>query len=192
MTRPFHEVIRELASNEIIPLDDSEFGKDELCATLKRVAKKASADMIRNPIIRPRPNEVGNDIETYVKEALNAESDVSVLAMGLNTGYPDIKIQLHKTDEVVFLECKTFGPGKEASSMRTFYLSPGPAVRLKVDCDAMHIAISYEMNRQENEYTPLSYKLVDLYDLPCNLKQEWQSSNKELYADERVLLSGEC
>lgn len=192
MTRPFHEVIRELASNEIIPLDDSEFGKDELCATLQRVAENASAEMAENPIIRPRPNEVGNDIEAYVKEALNAESDVSVVAMGPSTGYPDIKIQLHKTGEIVFLECKTFGPGKETSSMRTFYLSPGPAVRLKVNCDAMHIAISYEMNRQENEYTPLSYKLVDLYDLPCNLKQEWQSSNKELYAGERVLLSGKC
>ena len=102
MTRPFHEVIKELASNEIIPLDDSEFGKDELCATLQRVASKAAADMTEKPIVRPRPNEVGND------------------------------------------------------------------------------------------NTPLSYKLIDLYDLPCNLKQEWQSSNKELYADERVLASGKC
>ena len=192
MTRPFHEVIKELASNEIISLDDSEVGKDELCATLQRVAENASAEMTQKPIIRPRPNEVGNDIEVYVKEALNAESDVSVVAMGPNTGYPDIKIQLNKTGEIVFLECKTFGTGKETSSMRTFYLSPGPAVRLKVDCDAMHIAISYEMNRQGDEYTPLSYKLIDLYDLPCNLKQEWQSSNKELYADARVLLSGKC
>lgn len=192
MTRPFYEVIKEIASHKIIPLEHSKVGKDELCATLQRVAEKASAKMLENPIIRPRPNEVGNDSEPYVKEALNAESDVSVVAMGPSTGYPDIKIQLHKTGEIVFLECKTFGPGKETSSMRTFYLSPGPAVRLKVDCDAMHIAISFEMKRQENEFTPVSYKLIDLYDLPCSLKQEWQSNNKELYAGERVLLSGKC
>lgn len=192
MTRPFHEVIKELASNEIIPLDDSEFGKDELCATLQRVASKAAADMTEKPIVRPRPNEVGNDIEIYVKDALEIEPEIAVMPMGPSVGYPDIKTQLLRTQEIVFLECKTFGTGKETSSMRTFYLSPGPAVRLKVDCDAMHIAISYEMNRQGNDNTPLSYKLIDLYDLPCNLKQEWQSSNKELYADERVLLSGKC
>ena len=192
MTQPFHKVIEKLVQKKIVPLDGSEFGKDELCATLQRVASKAAADMTEKPIVRPRPNEVGNDIEAYVKDALNAESNISVLAMSPNTGYPDIKIQLCGTCEIVFLECKTFGSGKETSSMRTFYLSDGPAVRSKVDCNAMHIAISYEMNRQGDEYTPLSYKLIDLYDLPCSLKKEWQSSNKELYANERVLASGSC
>ncbi len=190
MTRPFHEVIKELTGYEIIPVNNSMIGKAQLCATLQRVAKKAAKEMIKKPIVRPRPNEVGNDIEIYVKNVLKIDSKIEDLNVGPNTGYPDIKAKIRKTAEIVFLECKTFGTGKEMSSMRTFYLSPGPAVRLKVDCDALHIAISYEMSRQGNEFTPLTYKLVDLYDLPCNLKQEWQSSNKELYAGKRILMSG--
>lgn len=193
MVQPFHEVVRILTgTHSVIPIADANIGLNALNAILRRIAERAADAMKQSPIIRSRPNEVGNDVEVYIKDALEIEPGVSIMPMPSSAGYPDIKIYLHDTDEVVFLECKTFGTGKESSSMRSFYLSPGTAIRAKVDCSTVHILMSFEMKVQGNTYTPLSYKLVDLYDLPCNLKEEWQASNKQLYADQRVLVSEIC
>ncbi|HEX7486001.1 MAG TPA: hypothetical protein VF332_07610 [Vicinamibacterales bacterium] len=39
-------------------------------------------------------------------------------------------------------------------------------------------------------YTPKSYKLVDLHDLLCDVKYEFNSDNRRLYAASMVLLQG--
>lgn len=187
--KPFYEVIKTLTCRDIIPTSRAKVGSDELLATLERVANRAAQEMNRNPIVRPRPNEVGNDIEKRLKQALEPETAIENLDMKQNSGYPDIKCRIAATGEVVFIECKTFNPDTRDSTQRSFYLSDGPAVRKKVNCDAIHVAISYEMNRNGNIYRPLSYKIVDLYDLSCNLKKEWYSNNRCLYDNCRVLAS---
>ena len=187
----FHEVIRELTGCDVLKVTEVT-NTGRLLDILDRVSRRASSDMIENPIVRSRPNEVGNDIERHVQTALENEERVSVVPMSYGTGYPDIRANFADIYETVFIECKTFGIGNEATSMRSFYLSPGPAIRSKVDCDALYVVISYEMQRSGNTYIPRSYKLVDLYDLPCRLKEEWQSTNRHLYDKCRVLGSAPC
>jgi len=188
----FHEVIKELTGYDVIRVAEATVTTDRLLGILDQVSRKAGSDMIENPIVRPRPNEVGNDIEHRIQTALRNEDGVSVVPMSYSTGYPDIKVNLTDIQETIFIECKTFGIGKGALAMRSFYLSPGPAIRSKIDCDALHVVISYEMQRSGDIYTPCFYKLVDLYDLPCRLKEEWQSTNRYLYDECRVLVSEPC
>ena len=40
-------------------------------------------------------------------------------------------------------------------------------------------------------YTPRSYKLIDLHDLLCDVKYEFNSDNRRLYAPSIMLLQGE-
>lgn len=192
MVQPFYEVVKSLTRYDVIPLGDAKVEVNEFKAVLQRIAEKSAYAMKQDPIERPRPNEVGNDAEKFVIDSLEEEPGISVVPMRYKTGYPDIKICLRSTKEVVFLECKTFGLGKANDSMRSFYLSPGKAVTAKIDCNAPHIMMSFEMRQEGNIFTPVTYKLVDLYDLPCNLKEEWQSNNQDLYAEQRVLVSEIC
>lgn len=187
----FHEIIRELTGYDVLRVAEVT-NTGRLLDILDRVARNAGSDMNENPIVRPRPNEVGNDIERHIHTALENEEGVSVVPMPYSTGYPDIKANFTDIRETIFVECKTFGIGNEATTMRSFYLSPGPAIKSKVDCDALHVVISYEMQRSGDTYVPRSYKLVDLYDLPCRLKEEWQSTNRHLYDEDRVLTSAPC
>ena len=188
----FHEVIKELTGYNVIRVAEATVTTDRLLDILDQVSRKAGSDMIEDPIVSSSPNKVGNYIERRIQTALRNEDSVSVVPMSYSTGYPDIKANLTDTRETMFIECKTFGIGKGALAMRSFYLSSGPAIRSKVDCDALHVVISYEMQRIGDTYTPCSYKLVDLYDLPCRLKEEWQSTNRYLYDECRVLVSEPC
>ena len=192
MVQPFHVVVKKLTEYDVIPLGDAKVDFNEFNIMLQRIAERSAAAMEENPIVRTRPNEVGNDVEKYIINSLEEEGGVSVMPMRYKVGYPDIKIHLNATEEIIFLECKTFGLGKEKNSMRSFYLSRGKAIIAKIDCDAPHIMISFEMSREGDIFTPVTYKLVDLYDLPCKLKEEWYAKNQDLYADERVLASEIC
>ena len=190
--RPFYKLIKDLTGHDVIPTSRATIGITELLAILERVANKAAQEILDNPIVRPRSNEVGNDIEDYVRDVLRGELAIKNVEIGEDAGYPDIKSQITATREVVFIECKTFNPNTRRNTQRSFYLSDGPAVRKKVDCDAIHIAMSYEMDQSGNTYRPHSYKIIDLYDLPCKLKKEWYSDNQSLYRVPRVLASREC
>lgn len=192
MVQSFYEVVKLLTEYDVIPLGDAKVDFNEFNTVLQRIAERSAYAMEQDPIERPRPNEVGNDVEKFVIKSLEEEPGISVIPMRYKTGYPDIKIYLHATEEIVFLECKTFGLGKANDSMRSFYLSPGKAVTSKIDCNAPHIMMSFEMRREGDIFTPVSYKLVDLYGLPCKLKEEWQANNRDLYADQRVLVSKIC
>lgn len=187
--KPFYKVIRKLTGHDVIPASRATVGGRALLVILERVADRAAQKMMDNPIIRSRRNEVGNDIEDYVKDALGEETAIETRNMRQSAGYPDIKSQIATTRETVFIECKTFNSNTKESTQRSFYLSDGPAVREKVDCDAIHVAMSYEMNQNGDTYRPHSYKIIDLYDLPCKLKKEWYSDNRSLYDTPRVLAS---
>ena len=185
-TKPFYQVIKDLTGYKVFPLTNADAGLPAIINTLRRVAKKVADDIKRTSITRPRPNEVGHDVKKRVSNILQTEKNVNVIPMTNKAGYPDFKIRI--ADEIYFLECKTFQSDQKKKSMRSFYCSDGPSIREKINCDAIHILMSFEMRNQGNKYTPLSYRLVDLYDLPCTLKKEWNSSNTELYAAGRILV----
>jgi hypothetical protein len=44
---------------------------------------------------------------------------------------------------------------------------------------------------RDSLYTPKSYKLIDLHDLLCDVKYEFNSDNRRLYAESMVLMQGE-
>ena len=186
-TKPFYEVIKELTDHDVIPVSDTN-EDSSVIDILQRVAERVAVDIKVNPIKRPRPNEVGNDVKKRVGYVLKTETEVNIIPMTNRAGYPDFKIRI--TNEIYFLECKTFRSDRINESMRSFYYSDGPSIREKIDCKAAHILMSFEMKNQENIYTPLYYRLVDLYDLPCRLKKEWNSGNTDLYAEGRILARG--
>lgn len=78
--------------------------------------------------------------------------------------------------------------------MRSFYLSPSQS--FKVCVDARHLLLAFGMEARpatgssDSLYTPKSYKLIDLHDLLCDVKYEFNSDNRRLYAPSMMLMQG--
>ena len=93
------------------------------------------------------------------------------------------------------LECKIFAQGSAETTMRSFYLSPSKS--FKVSVDARHLLLAFGMQpspitgSRESTYVPKSYKLIDLHDLLCDVKYEFNSDNRRLYAPSMMLLKGD-
>lgn len=144
----------------------------------------------KNPIKRPRPNEVGNDIEPFVidmlkQEGLSANPPQTVTGKGKATGYPDVKIEMDGLP--IYLEVKTYAIKSHNTTMRSFYLSPSDDP--KVTEDAHHILVGFEVERSGDLFAPVAFELIDLYGLECDMKFEFNSDNKRLYDCKRILKS---
>lgn len=186
---PFEVVIRSLCGANVEKFDatcDANLGllgqlKDALRATCKKVQE--------NPIERRRPNEVGNDMEPLVisalkKVGLDAARPKTRNGKEKSTGYPDVRIE---TDSLpVYLEVKTYAAANHATTQRSFYLSPSDDP--KVFEDGYHLLVGFEIVRNENLFMPVGFEIVDLYGLECDMKSEFNSDNKRLYEDARLLV----
>lgn len=197
---PLRVIVRALADCEVIPIDHTLPEDMELLANLDMAIRDAAASVLRDPIVRPRPNEVGNDIEAFVKKALLAQGfrvtpPTARNGLTKGVGYPDILI-FDRHDRPTYIECKTYSAKTVTSSMRSFYLSPSDS--FKVSHDARHLVLSYEMLEEQiaeatkkmYAYTPLAFKLVDATELLCDVKYEFNSDNRRLYDDRLMLLRG--
>lgn len=96
---------------------------------------------------RPRPNEVGNDIEPFVAKALNdlgyeAGKPKTKGGKGKTTAYPDLYF-IDGAGRLSYLECKTFNIKNVDTTQRSFYLSPSEDS--KVSADAHHFVLSFEI-----------------------------------------------
>ncbi len=190
-------VIEGLSGCKIIPFDIKNKKDVALLETLKKVSKKAGKEVNKTGILRSRPNEVGNDIEPFVKDALNefkmqASTPLTINGKHKSTGYPDIEF-VDSNGRTNYLECKTFNIDNVDTSQRSFYLSPSED--FKITKDAHHFVISYEIyvagrSGSNNIYKCRSWKLVTLEDLECDVKYEFNSDNKRLYASELILAEG--
>jgi hypothetical protein len=103
---------------------------------------------------------------------------------------------LYDTDgRPTYLECKIYGEGSAMTTMRSFYLSPSDD--FKVAQDARHLLLAFAIQRVPvpnsimSEYRPTGFKLVDLHGLLCDVKYEFNSDNRRLYADGMILAEGE-
>ena len=154
-------------------------------------AMRAACYSVRvNPIERSRPNEVGNDMEPFVISALRAQgldaaAPKTKSGKGKTTGYPDVKIT--GLPIPIFLEVKTYAAANHTTTQRSFYLSP--AEDHKVTDDGYHLLVGFEIVRNGNLFTPAAFKLVDLYGLDCDMKAEFNSDNRRLYEQHRILAS---
>lgn len=195
---PFSIVIRSLCKKKIIKIDANSKADQKLIKMIEEAAKKCADEMKRKPIKRPRPNEVGNDIEDYVMRALSAvglhpERPAAANGRRQSTGYPDILIY-DESSRPTYLECKIYAFGVEPTTMRSFYLSPSEMP--KVSMDARHLLLAFGVESspidgdRNSNYRAKSFKLVDLHDLLCNVKYEFNSNNRELYAPNLLLSEG--
>lgn len=197
---PFGVVIRALANHSVIPIDLTSEEDRVLVARVTKAIRDCAAKLIKRPIERPRPNEVGNDVVPFVMESLravgyHAERPRSKAGRGKATGYPDI-LFFDDRARPSYLECKIFSDDTKDTTMRSFYLSPSDD--FKISMDARHLLVSFEMLRfpingsNNSRFTPVSFKIADLYHLRCDLKLEFNSDNRRLYDDALVLASERC
>lgn len=196
---PFPIVIKSMSGFAVHPIIRDHRDDTVLIGALTRAATTVGQLVNGNPIRRSRPNEVGNDIEPYVITAvqnsgLKAERPKSATGRGQQTGYPDILVwdQQHRP---TYLECKIFGEGQALTTMRSFYLSPSE--NFKVCHDARHLLIAFGVSREpvagsrDSLYRPVSFKLIDLHALECDVKYEFNSDNRRLYDPAMILASGD-
>lgn len=195
---PFSVVIKALSEHDVIPIDNANPDDKSLIDRLAEAAVEAGKLVQANPIRRPRPNEVGNDMEPFLMEGLKivgfdcvrpSTKSGSLRSMG----YPDTLVTYE--GRPTYIECKIYSAKTEFTSQRSFYLSPSED--FKVTQDARHIAIGFKMNvaalsdgSTDSAYTPVSFKVVDLYNLYCDVKYEFNSDNKRLYAEGMILAAG--
>lgn len=69
---PFNLVIEAMTGKKVIFFDFAKSDHQRVLDLLKQAAIKSSLGINKTGILRSRPNEVGNDIEPYVKSALNS------------------------------------------------------------------------------------------------------------------------
>jgi len=195
---PFSAIVRAVAQCRIIPVDASDATDAALIKKLTATAEHCGREIKQTPIIRPRPNEVGNDVEAYVlrgaaASGLKCERPSTAGGRSKSVGYPDIIIR-EAGDRVSYLECKIYAAGSEDTTFRSFYLSPSEDA--KICHDARHLLLAFEMTRtpiansSNSQFTAAGYKIVDLHDLLCDVKYEFNSDNRRLYRQGAVLAQG--
>ena len=185
---PFEVVIQALCGAKVERFDlDADNNRAALEAIVNAM-RGACRAVQASPIERPRPNEVGNDMEPFVIDALKAQgmdaaAPKTKSGKGKTTGYPDVKIETGNIP--IYLEVKTYAAANHTTTQRSFYLSP--AEDHKVAEDGYHLLVGFEIERNGNLFTPVAFELVDLYGLDCDMKAEFNSDNRRLYEKDRVL-----
>jgi len=185
---PFNLVIEAMTGKKVISFDFTKEDHQEVLNFLKQAAINAGKIINETGILRPRPNEVGNDIEPYVRKALNdlsLNADIPTGPSGhkKTTGYPDIIFWYR--GKPYYSECKTYNIKNIETSQRSFYFSPSD--EFKVIHDATHFILSYEIyvaGEQGNKhiYKCRHYKILSIESLSLDVKYEFNSDNKRMYS----------
>ena len=196
---PLNLVIESISGNKVIPFNKKNTKDIDLLKNLIKVAKKSVEGTNKSGIKRPRPNEVGNDIEIFVKKALNKvgyKANIPTTQKGKkkSTGYPDIEF-IDKHGRTNYLECETYNIKNIATAQRSFYLSPSDD--FKITKNAHHFVISFEVyiagrRNKNNIYKCKSWKIIDITKLSVDVKYEFQSDNNRLYSKELILAEGKA
>jgi hypothetical protein len=139
-----------------------------------------------------RVNEVGNYVEEYIKRSLENRGFKVATPMAQNgrrrsTGYPDLEV--FDDDTFLYIEVKTYNPKNVNTTQRSFYLSP--STNPKITRDAYHLLIAFAMQPHPDKpktWTCERVKFLDLYNLTCNIKFEFNASNRDLYSKEAGLV----
>lgn len=191
-------VIEGLSRKNVIPFDKNNDQDLDLLNKLKIVAENVLIEVNKNGIKRTRPNEVGNDIEPFVKEKLNeigfkADTPISLNGNRRSVGYPDIEF-IDNYDRYNYLECKTYNIENINTTLRSFYLSPSED--FKVSKDAHHFGMSFEVYvdhsiGNHHIYKINSWKILDLSQLALDVKYEFNSDNRRLYDSKLILAEKE-
>src|SRR5690606_2209187 len=102
-----------------------------------------------------------------------------------SAGYPDLAAR--KDGRTFYIEVKSFSAKTEDSTQRSFYLSPSDDP--KITEDAHHLLFGVEMEALPgDQYRIARVELLDLSKLQCELKIEFNASNRDLYNGELTIL----
>jgi len=185
---PFNLVIESMTGKKVLSFDFSNQDHKEILELIKQAAINAGKEINKIGILRPRPNEVGNDIEPFVRDALNElglKADIPTTLNGhkKSTGYPDI-IFWYKSNPY-YLECKTYNIKNIDTTQRSFYFSPSD--EFKVIYDAPHFLLSFEVyvageSGNKHIYKCKHYKILSIESLSLDVKYEFNSDNKRMYS----------
>jgi hypothetical protein len=185
---PFNLVIETITGKKVISFDFNNKEHQQVLELLKQAALMAGKEINKIGILRPRPNEVGNDIEKYVREALNLvglKADIPIGPSGHKkaTGYPDIIFWFNGNP--YYLECKTYNIENIETTQRSFYFSPSD--EFKVIYDTIHFLLSYEIyvegeKGDKHIYKCKHYKILSIESLSVDVKYEFNSDNKRMYS----------
>lgn len=199
---PLKLVLEAVSDKKVIPFDKTDARHQKLLEKLAE-ASKVSCRNINDAggIVSARVNEVGNKVELPIREALRqvgfADADVPVNKKGVKqaTGYPDIGFSFG--DLYVYVECKSYNRKNVATTQRSFYLSPTEG--FKVTRDAVHVVISLEVEWEKNitvenqnfaVYLAKAWKVVQIENIDVDVKREFNSDNKRMYAGKNILAEG--
>ena len=186
---PFEIVVMGLFGVRVfkfdVELDENRRILEKIANSMRSVCRAVQ----EKPIERNRVNEVGNDMEPLVitalqENSLDAMKPKSKSGKGKNQAYPDVILENGRGS--IYIEVKTYSLKNLDSTQRTFYCSPSNDP--KVHRDAYHLLVSFEIFKNGNKYYPIAFKIVDLYGLECDLKQEINSDNARLYDKKQILL----
>lgn len=185
---PFNLVIETMTGKKVLSFDFNNEEHKEVLDLLKKSALKVGKEINKSEILRPRPNEVGNDIEIYVRNSLNSfclKADIPVGPSGNKkaTGYPDILFWFK--EKPYYLECKTYNIENIETTQRSFYFSPSD--EFKVTYDASHFILSFEIyvageKGNKHIYKCKHYKILSIESLSLDVKYEFNSDNKRMYS----------
>ena len=192
---PLNIVIEGLSGYKVKAFNKNNKKDLEVLKTLKNVANAVLRNVNENGILRPRPNEVGNDIEPFVKRELikkgyQAETPKTISGIRKSTGYPDIEFK-DSFNRYHYLECKTYNKNNINTTQRSFYLSPSDD--FKITKDSCHFGISFEIFveksiNNKHLYKVKGWKILDLAKLELDVKHEFNADNKRLY-DKKLILA---
>lgn len=185
----FDELIRDFTGTTVLPTECLKGDARELLNGLKDVAENAMRAMMDRPIYAMTPNRAGMEAKKRVGDAFSSDVWFGKVQPIKRQGYPDFSIATSIGTQA-YVECKTFGSGKEEDTFRSLYLSR--SIQETVVVDAYHIAIGFELRREDSDSTegcfvPESYNIVDLHGVPMVVKTEWHARNVDLYSPDRVL-----
>ena len=193
---PFPVVIKSLSGYSVMPFNQNDDVDRSLLQKLSKAMAKATKKVNEDGIFSNRPNEVGNQIEPFVRQALNdlgltATIPKTKRGVHKSAGYPDIEIK-EDNGRITYLECKTYNLKSGDSSQRAFYLSPSEDTKITVD--ARHLLVGFEVQLSERSnkpaYVPVRWGLYTLDKLRVQVKYEFNASNKNIYLDEALLAEG--
>ena len=184
---PFNIVVKSISNNvEVISFNECNDTHNRALEVLKKISQDVIIKTKNQSIISERVNEVGNKIENIVKDSM-IENDIKIIRpksqKNKNVGYPDFEFFI-KNDSF-YLECKTYNKKSYQSSNRSFFLSPSKD--FKVGKSTVHFLLSFEIIKETindiNYYKAISFHIISIEKLQCDLKYEFNSSNKKIYSN---------
>ncbi len=194
---PFPIAIKAISGHEVIPFDRGNKQDLDLLEKLCQGADIAGKQAFQDGIFRKRPNEVGNDIEPYVKTALKtiglqADTPITQRQRRQAMGYPDIEV-IDSYGRITYLECKTYNLANIGTTQRAFYFSPSRE-SCKVTADARHLVMSFQIEmaqrRGQQAYVPVHWRIYSTDSMVVQVKHEFNASNRQIYKQEALLAEG--